>query len=77
MTISCQEAWKEISNFLEDEIDPALREVLEEHFRQCRHCTAILDGTRNVILLAADERTFTLPAAFSRRLQEKLLRSTD
>ena len=31
-----------------------------------------VDGTRNVIVLTVDQRTFTLPAGFSQRLQERL-----
>ena len=72
MVLSCREVWKEISNYLEGEVDPALRADLEAHFAQCRHCTALLDGTRNVIVLTADQRTFTLPHGFSQRLQERL-----
>ena len=73
MVLSCREVWKEISNYLEGEVNEALRADLEAHFTQCGHCTALLDGARNVILLTADQRTFTLPAGFSRRLQERLL----
>ena len=73
MVLSCREVWKEISNYLEGEVNEALRADLEAHFTQCCHCTALLDGARNVILLTADQRTFTLPAGFSRRLQERLL----
>ena len=72
MILSCREVWKEISNYLEGEVDAALRADLEAHFAQCRHCTALLDGTRNVIVLTVDQRTFTLPAGFSQRLQERL-----
>ena len=72
MVLSCREVWKEISNYLEGEVDAALRADLEAHFAQCRHCTALLDGTRNVIVLTVDQRTFTLPAGFSQRLQERL-----
>jgi hypothetical protein len=72
MVLSCREVWKEISNYLEGEVDQSLRGDLEAHFAQCRHCTALLDGTRNVIILSCDHRTFSLPAGFSQRLQERL-----
>ncbi|MCI0402820.1 MAG: zf-HC2 domain-containing protein [Acidobacteria bacterium] len=65
---------REISNYIEGDLDAGLRAMLERHLSECRHCTAVLDGTRNVILLSGDERTFTLPAGFSRRLKEALLR---
>lgn len=70
--ISCREVLREISNFIEKDIDEGLRDMLQRHFAICQHCTAVLDGTRNVIRLSGDDRTFTLPADFSERLQRKL-----
>ena len=72
MVVSCEEVWREISNYLEGEIHPNLRAAMEEHFRGCKHCTAVLDGTRNVIQLYADERMFEVPLGFSLRLQRRL-----
>ena len=72
MEISCHEVWREISNYLENDISPALRRKMERHFAQCKHCAAVLDGAHNVIMLIGDGRTFTLPAGFSQRLQDKL-----
>jgi len=51
MVVSCEEVWREISNYLEGEVDPGLCAAIQEHFRGCKHCTAVLDGTRNVIEL--------------------------
>ena len=70
--ISCEEVWKEISNYIDGELEPSLRERMRLHFRQCNHCTAILDGTRNVIQLVGDDRAFSLPAGFSERLRRRL-----
>ena len=43
--------------------------------RNAGHCTAVLDGTRNVIQLYGDDRLYELPAGFSRRLQRRLMRN--
>src|ERR1700732_2139538 len=72
MVVSCEEGWREISNYLEDDMVPGLRSAMEEHFRSCQHCTAVLDGTRNVIRLYGDDRLFEVPAGFSQRLQRRL-----
>jgi len=45
---------------------------MEEHFRGCAHCTAVLDGTRNVVRLVGDHRSFELPDGFSQRLKQRL-----
>ncbi len=70
--ISCVEVWREISNYVDDSVDPELRRRMEEHFKGCEHCTAVLDGTRNVVRLVGDNRSFDLPAGFSDRLKKRL-----
>src|SRR5450755_539273 len=75
MVVNCEHVWQEISNYLESEVSPELRAALEAHFRECRHCTAVLDGTRNVVHLYADDRLVELPAGFSTRWQRKLIES--
>jgi hypothetical protein len=47
---------------------------MEEHFKGCKHCTAVLDGTRNVVQLVGDATAFEVPAGFSNRLYRKLNR---
>jgi anti-sigma factor RsiW len=70
--ISCVEVWREISNYIDGAIDPELRRRMEEHFKGCEHCSAVLDGTRNVVRLVGDGRAFELPAGFSDRLKKRL-----
>jgi hypothetical protein len=70
--ISCVEVWREISNYLDEDISPAVRERMEAHFKVCGHCTAVLDGTRNVVGLVGDGRVFQMPEGFSMRLHERL-----
>ena len=77
LEISCGDAWHEISNYIEGEIDPVLRMRMEEHFKVCKHCTAILDGTRNVLHLMGDGQSFELPNGFSERLRERLENTTN
>ena len=75
MVVSCEQVWQEISNYLEGEVSPQLRAAMEAHFRECRRCTAVLDGTKNVVHLYADDRLVELPAGFSARWQRKLAES--
>jgi hypothetical protein len=72
MVVNCEHVWREISNYLDKEVDPATRAAMEAHFKECKHCTAVLDGTRNVVQLYGDARLFELPTGFSRRLQRRL-----
>jgi hypothetical protein len=49
-----------------------LRERMKAHFKVCAHCTAVLDGTRNIVELVGDGRAFQVPEGFSKRLYKKL-----
>lgn len=70
--IDCRHVVSQISNFIEGEVDAELRARIEEHFKQCAHCHAIYDGTRNVIQLVGDGKTFDVPQGFRSRLYDKL-----
>ena len=63
MKISCDEVWREISNYLEDEVSADLRTRMDQHFRGCKRCTAVLVGTRNVVRLVGDAAVFDLLTA--------------
>ena len=70
--ISCREVWLEISNYIDSDVEPELRARMEAHFKECAHCTAILDGTRNVVKLVADGVEYPVPEGFSKRLYHKI-----
>jgi hypothetical protein len=72
MVVNCEQVWQEISNYLEDDVDPNLRVAMEAHFRECDRCRSVLEGTRNVIQLYGDERMIDVPLGFSYRLQRRL-----
>jgi hypothetical protein len=72
---NCEVVWREISNYLEGEVDAGLRTAMDEHFRICSRCKSVLEGTRNVIRLYGDERMIEVPSGYERRLERRLARS--
>jgi len=76
MGISCEEVWRDISDYIDEDLDPVQRASLDQHFAECRHCTALLDGTRNVIGLYRDERLLAPPDGFHERLYQRLEETT-
>ena len=70
--ISCLEVWREISNYIDGEIDADLRARMEAHFKICAHCKAIYDGTKNVVKLVGDGVEYQMPEGFSQRLYKKI-----
>ena len=72
MVVSCEEVWREVSNYVEEDVNPDLRAAMAEHFRVCKGCTSILEGTRNVIKLYGDESMVSVPLGYSYRLHRRL-----
>ncbi len=69
---NCEQVWREVSNYLDGEVDVALRQTMEEHFHSCKRCASVLAGMRNVVLLYGDDRILEVPAGFGRRLEKRL-----
>ncbi|HVW78911.1 MAG TPA: zf-HC2 domain-containing protein [Alloacidobacterium sp.] len=72
MVLNCKHVWNHISDYIEGTLDPAVRADVERHLAHCEICSAVLDSTRNIIILMADDRVFELPIDFSKRLHARL-----
>ena len=72
MVVNCEHVWREVSNYLDNEVEPTLRAAIEDHIRGCTRCAAVLDGTRNVIQLYGDDRMLEVPLGYSQRLHRRL-----
>jgi hypothetical protein len=70
--LNCEQIWREVSNYIDGEVDATLRSSMDEHFRTCQRCASVLAGTRNVVQIYGDERMLEVPAGFSRRLERRL-----
>jgi hypothetical protein len=74
-TVNCEQVWREISNYVDGEVDATLQTAMDAHFQVCARCRSVLEGTRNVVRLFGDERMLEVPAGFSRRLETRLARN--
>lgn len=72
MVVTCEQVWLEISNYIENDLDPSLRTAMDEHIHTCSRCTSVLAGTRNIVQLYGDERLVQVPLGYSGRLQKRL-----
>ena len=72
MVIECKHVWNYISEYLDDTLPEETRALVEKHLEHCEICSAILDSTRNILILTADEQVFELPVGFSDRLHTRL-----
>lgn len=72
MNLKCKNVWEHISEYLDQQLTPEVRAEIEKHLENCEVCSAILDSTRNVLILSADNRTYELPVGYSKRLHDRL-----
>jgi anti-sigma factor RsiW len=72
MNLECKHVWEQISGYLDKQLDAELLAAVEKHLESCEVCSAILDSTRNILVLTADDRTYELPVGYSARLHERL-----
>ncbi len=72
MKIDCKHVWQHVSAYIDGDVDEALRAEIDRHLEHCEICSAVMDSTRNVVVLMADERVFEIPAGFSERLHRRI-----
>jgi len=72
MRIDCKHVWEHLSAYIDGEVDAQLRAEIDRHLETCEICSAVLDSTRNVVILVADDRVFELPAGYSQRLHARI-----
>lgn len=72
MVIDCKHVWEHISGYLDETLSDETRDLVQKHLDHCEICSAILDSTRNIIILMADDRVFELPVGFSERLHARI-----
>ena len=73
MVLNCSHVWDQISGYLDGTLDAASRADVERHLEHCEICSAVLDSTRNILILTADDRVFELPLGYSERLHSRLM----
>jgi anti-sigma factor RsiW len=72
LVIECKHVWDYISGYLDDSLPAETKELVQRHLEHCEICSAILDSTRNIMVLTGDDRIFELPMGFSERLHQRL-----
>ena len=66
--ISCQNLLVELSDYLDGELDCALRQELEFHLKACPQCCVIVDTTRKTIEIFRDNQPYPMPEDAKARL---------
>jgi predicted anti-sigma-YlaC factor YlaD len=70
--VSCKTVIANLTNYLDGDVAPEMRQKIEKHLRRCHRCTAVYDSTRKMLVITGDERVFEIPAGYSERLHSFL-----
>ena len=71
-SLTCKEFLAELNEYLDETVGSDLRQKLEAHANQCRHCFVIVDTTRRTIKVFRGMEPQPLPTDIEDRLLKAL-----
>ena len=66
--LTCNDFLKELSDYLDQEVDPELRAQLEQHISECPNCWVVTDTTKKTIAIFHGAELYQIPEAVHQRL---------
>lgn len=72
--MNCDAVIRELSNYLDGDLDLAAKHELESHLTGCKECTMVIDQTKMTVELFCNEEPVELPPDMKSRLHDTLLR---
>ena len=72
--MNCQGVIREISNYIDGDLDAAAKIELEQHLELCEDCLLVVNQTKLTIEVFCDEEAVELPTDVKSRLHEALRR---
>lgn len=71
--MNCSEFLSQLSDFLENKVATDLRIDLDQHLKDCEHCTITMNTTRKTIEIYRSHEIYELPSGLRERLQAAIL----
>ena len=72
--MNCQNVIREISNYIDGDLDLAVKQELERHLECCEECKMVVDQTRLTVKVFCDSKAVELPNELKARLHDALRR---
>ena len=72
--MNCKSVIREISEYIDGELELSARQELERHLEDCEDCKMVVDQTRLTVDVFCDSEPVELPADVKSRLHEALRR---
>ena len=74
--MNCKGVIRELSNYIDGDLDPVVKQELERHLDHCEDCTMIVDQTRKTIEILCDSQPIALSTDVRSRLHATLREKT-
>lgn len=75
--ITCKEFLRELNDFLDGFIDPAMREDWQKHVDECPNCFVMVDTTRKTLAVYKGMEEQEVPADIKSRLMGALAKKME
>ncbi len=72
--MNCKNVIREISDYIDGDLDLSVRQELERHLEHCEECKIVVDQTRMTVQLFCDSKPIELPGDVKSRLHDALHR---
>jgi anti-sigma factor RsiW len=72
--LNCKGVVREISNYIDGDLEIALKQEIERHLEHCEDCLMIINQTRMTVEIFCDSKLVELPKEVHSRLHEALRR---
>jgi anti-sigma factor RsiW len=72
--LNCENLIHELSDFIDGDLDGALKQELESHLKDCEDCRLVVDQTKKTIEVFCDCEPVELPGEVRARLHDALRR---
>ena len=71
--MNCRSIIKELTNYLDEALDPVLKTSIEKHLEGCEDCRVVVDTTRKTIQIYRSHELYELPDDLRERLHQAIL----
>jgi anti-sigma factor RsiW len=72
--LNCDAVVRELSNYLDGELELGVKQELEQHLEHCGDCKMVVDQTKLTVDIFCDSEPVELPVDVKSRLHEALRR---
>jgi anti-sigma factor RsiW len=70
--LNCDSVVRQVSSYIDGDVDATLRVEIEVHLQGCRHCLVFVDQVKQTVELFCDEAAVDLPDEIRTRLYAAL-----